>query len=105
MSRYIREKIDAGAAALWASAFVLMALIGVQASHLGGAPAQASGVVAVDGMVVLTAASANGEDVLVVLDERAETISVFGVENQRNIRLYEKRDLAELFESANRGGR
>ena len=105
MNAYIREKIDAGAAAHWASAFVLMALIGVQASHFGGAEAEAAGVVAVDGMVVLTAASGNGEDVLVVLDEREETISVFGVESQRSIRLYEKRRLPELFTSANRGGR
>lgn len=104
MSEYIREKIDVGAAALWASAFVLIALIIVQASDFGGAEARAGSVVAVDGMVSLTAGSANGEDVLVILDEREEVISVYGVENQRNIRLYDQRELPELFVNANRGG-
>ncbi len=104
MSEYIREKIDAGAAALWASAFVLMALIITQASTLGGAPAQAAGAVAVEDMVVVTASMSSTEDVLVILDQRADRLYVYGVEGNRNLRLYDGRELTTLFSQASRGG-
>jgi hypothetical protein len=103
MSEYVRERIDTGAAVLWACAFVLIAMIITQASRLGGAPAQARSAVAVEDMVVITAGTAANDDVLVVLDQRSDRLYVYGIENQR-LRLFDGRRVNELFEQASRGG-
>ena len=91
--------LDAGACALWASAFVLMGLILMQAGQYGSGPAaHAAGSVSEDeGMTILTARSQNDEDVLVVIEQATERLFVFGVENNRSIRAYDARSLPQLF--------
>ena len=103
MKRTVAQRLDTGAAVLWASAFVLIALIITQASTIGGATAHAGSALAVNDLVVLTAQSTSADEVLVVLDQREEQLFVYGVEN-RGLRLYDVQDVADLFSQAGRGG-
>jgi len=90
-----------GAAALWASAFVLLALIVTEAGKRNaGARAMAGDAASVADLAVLTAASGTEEDVLCVLDQRNETLSVFGVEQGRSVQLLQVQDLRQAFVQA-----
>ena len=88
--------------ALWASAFVILAMIVVQAGRIpiGPAAVYAGDVSSTGDLTVLTAAGGDNQDVLVVLDRRMERVFVYGVENRSEIRLYESHDLAQMFQSA-----
>lgn len=91
----------AGAAALWASAFVILALILVEAGRRGHEPSAFAGDAAsVSDLSVLTVASGPDEDVLCVLDQRNETLSVFGVEQGRSVQLLQVQDVREAFARA-----
>ena len=103
------ESAGFSGAALWASAFVILAMIVVQAGRVSVGPSAAyAGDVATTGdLTVLTAAGGDNQDVLVVLDRRLERIFLYGIENRTSVRLYENHDLAEMFTSARnsvRGG-
>lgn len=90
-----------GAAVLWASAFVLLALIVVEAGKRNsGARAMAGDAANVGDLAVLTAASGTEEDILCILDQRNETLSVFGVEQGRSVQLLQVQDLRQAFEQA-----
>ncbi len=85
-------------AALWASAFVILALILTESSRRGHQHAALAGDAAnVGDLSVLTAASGTDEDVLCVLDQRNETLSVFGVEQGRSVQLLQVQDLRQAF--------
>lgn len=86
-------------AALGASAFVLAALVILAAGRPWVTPAAADMVVEHGGFVMMTAESGNDE-VLLVLDNRAETLSVYRVENQNALEMYRRYDLPEIFTSA-----
>jgi hypothetical protein len=90
-------RFDPGAATLWASAFVVMALIITQASRLGLGSAAYADVSEVGDITVLTAAARNDDDVLLVLDRRTESLSVYGIVNRAAIRTYTTQDLRDLF--------
>lgn len=92
-----RSSIDGGAAALWASAFVILAMILVQAGQRGGTPAYAGNEAEVGTLRILTADAGSGEDVLIVLNQTDEVMSVYSVEGQRSVELYQTVPLAELF--------
>lgn len=95
------ENQGRASAALWASAFVILALILVEASRRGHHNAALAGDAAsVDDLSVLTAASGTDEDVLCVLDQRNETLSVFGVEQGRSVQLLQVQDLRQAFMQA-----
>lgn len=97
-------RIDPAAAALWASAFVIGAMLTVQAGRLGAPEAAYAGNLAEIGQArILTADAGGGEEFLAVLDVTAQTLSIYGVANQRSIELYQVARLPDLFEQAQGG--
>ena len=93
-------RIDSGAAALWASAMVILALVILQAGRLGAGRQAMADVISVDDTVLLTSEVDGTEDILTVLDSRTDTLLVYGVVNRNTIELRETVNLAELFQSA-----
>ena len=91
----------APSAALWASAFVIFALILVTAGRGGGNAAWAEMVSSAGDYTVMTTESGNDEIVL-VLDERSEELLVYKILNQKEIELYQKLDLSQTFIDARR---
>lgn len=90
--------LDTGAAALWASAFVIGAMILTQAARLGSGSAAYAGLNAEVGQLeILTAASGNNEDYIALINATDETISVYGIENGRSLELYQAVPLRELY--------
>jgi hypothetical protein len=87
----------AASSALWASAFVLVALIVVQAGRIG--EARADMVSTVGGLSILTA-DTGSEESLFVLDSRKEEISVYRVVNQNTLELYRRYELPRVFGDA-----
>lgn len=76
------RKIDPGRAVLWASAFVIGAMVVLQAGRLPGNPAYASAVSNGRGYTLLTSDSGRGEDaapdeVIIVIDNAAQVIMVY----------------------------
>lgn len=91
----------APSAALWASAFVILALVLVTAGRGFGNAARAEMVSSAGDYTVMTTDAANGEIVL-VLDERNEELLVYKILNQKEIELYQKLDLSRTFLDARR---
>jgi hypothetical protein len=87
----------AAASALLASAFVLVALIVLQAGRLG--EARADMVSSAGGLSVLTA-DTGSEESLFVLDSRKEELSVYRVVNQNSLELYRRYELPRVFGDA-----
>lgn len=101
------ERMNSGAAALWASAFVLLAMVVVQAGRLntGGAAALAGdGPAQVDDLTALTPAGGDNEDVLCVMDKRGEMMFVYGVSGRQRLELYQAVKLGDLFAQARAAG-
>lgn len=101
--RDVASRFDAGAAALWASAFVILAMILVQAGSRGNA-AYAGQVADIGTLRVLTADAGSGEEVLVILNQTDEVLSVYSVVGQRSLELYQTVTMAQLFEQTGRTG-
>lgn len=104
-----KSPIDTPAAILWACAFLLAALVIVQAGRLPGNEAHAEMAVEMDGFTLITADSGRGEDaapdeLLYVLDSRDEMLFVYEVEDARagNIILRDGGSLRNLFTNAAR---
>ncbi len=81
-----RQQINTSAATLWASAFVIAALIIVQAGRLAGPTAYAEAVDNRGDYTLLTARSGRGPDekpyeVLYVIDNRDQILMVYEIEN------------------------
>lgn len=95
-------RLDAGGAALWASAFVILALVIVQAGRLGGAgeKAYAGDVAELATLRLLTASSGDNEEFLAILNHTDETISIYGIENGRSVELFQVQSLPEMFTQA-----
>lgn len=91
--------IDSGAAALWASAMVIAAMILVQAGrHGAGSQAHAETVSQVGDLTALTARSGGDNDVLAVLDGRAERLMLYTIEGGgRSVELHLSEDLSQAF--------
>lgn len=96
------DSVQVSAPALWASAFVLLAMIVTQAGRItgGGAEAIAGTVSRVNDLTVLTAEAGDGQDNLILLDQRSERIFVYGVEQRQNVQLIESYDMKEVFRNA-----
>jgi hypothetical protein len=91
-------RVSPGAATLWASALIIVALILTQASKLAGPSAAHAGMVSEIGdLVVLTASAGNNEDVLVILDGRSEKILIYGVNGQRQLEYRSNYEVGDLF--------
>ena len=82
---------------LLASAFVVGALLVVQAGRIE--PAYGEMVSQSDEYVIMTTDGGN-EELLVVLDKRTEELSVYRVEAQASLELYQKIDLPVVFADA-----
>ena len=98
--------MDVARAALWASAFILSAMIVVQAGRLVwpmGAEARADLVASSGDHTVLTFNSGN-DDALAVLDGRGEQLYAYRILNQNRLELLRAYDVRALFESGRRLG-
>ncbi len=98
-----------GVLALWASLFVIAALVIVQLgggrSLLGPAgEARADLVTSVDDFTALTFYGGSNEDILVVMDGRGENLFVYRVQNQRTVEFLDRLGLPEVFETSRRIG-
>lgn len=101
------HRVSLGAAGLWASAFVLAAMVLVQAGRLaqvwGAAPAHADVVSRVGDFTTLTFTSGS-DDVLAVLDGRGEQLLAYRIQNQNKLELLGVYDVKELFALGKRVG-
>ncbi len=97
-------RIDAGAATLWASAMLILALVIIQAGRLGAGAQAMAEVSEVGDTIIATAQVDVGEDVFAVLDSRAEKLLLYSVVNRNSIELRETVDLPQLFAEARDGG-
>ena len=104
------ERFNTSTAALWASAFVIMALIIVQADKLPGQAAYAGMATGSGSYTLLTTYAGRGGDaenpneLLYVLDSRDQVLLVYEIEDSRNGQIF-MRDggsLTNLFKSARR---
>lgn len=100
----VSTKLDAGAATLWASAFVILAMIIVQAGRLdAGNQAHASVTADVADLRLLTSRSSGDEEILTILDQSQETLSAYAVVNGRSLELFDMVYLPTAFKQASGG--
>jgi len=99
--------VHGGRAALWASAFVIAALVVLQAGNLPGNPAYADGVSNGPNYTLLTVDSARGggdegpDQVIVVIDNRNATLMAYLPDARTgNITLLDGGSLDTLFRNA-----
>ncbi len=94
------------AAVLWASAFVVLALIIVQGGRLPGSSASAETVMGLNDFVLLTSRSGQGPDerpyeLLYIIDNYSQTLLVYDMANvQQGITLRDGGPLDNLFRGA-----
>ena len=91
-------------AVLWASAFVITAMIIMQAGRLQGSTAHAGQVESAGGYTLLTARSGKGTetdpfDLLYILDDRSDMLLVYEIDNiqSNRINLRYAQNVAEWF--------
>lgn len=84
---------------LWVSAGVLAALVVVQGAGLLDRTAKAE-MVADKGGYVLMTTEGGSDEMMLVIDERNETLMVYKVENQRRVELQDRQVLPDLFNRA-----
>ena len=91
----------APSSALWASAFVILAMIFVVAGRGGGNTARAEMVSSAGDFTVMTTQGQN-EQILYVLDERSEQLLVYKVVRKNEVQLFQSLNLTQTFEDAKR---
>jgi hypothetical protein len=92
---------------LWASAFILLGLIVVQAGRSTGQwsnAARADVVARVGDLTMLTAGATSSEDIALVLDGRGEQLYVYRVKNRESLDFVRRYDLPTMFASGERTG-
>jgi hypothetical protein len=96
-----RVRINA-APALWASAFGILAMIITQAGRFAGGPSSAVAGIesSVGDLTVLTAFGEANQDILLVLDRRAESVLIYGVNSRGKLEMLEADSLSTMFQSA-----
>ncbi len=102
-----RTTIDTSSAALWASAFVIAALVILQAGRMSGQTAQAEMTATRGSYTLLTTDSgrggdANPDELLYIIDSRDQILLVYEVEDarQKQILLRDGTSLDYLFRLA-----
>lgn len=88
-----------GETPLIACALALAVLLGVLISPVVNQPARAEMVAETGHLVTMTAKGGN-EDILLVLDNRAESLHLYKVGQQNSLEMVQRVDLPELFSSA-----
>lgn len=92
---------------LWASAFILLGLVVVQAGRLSSRwsnTAHADLVSRVGDYTTLTLGATSSEDLALVLDGRGEKLLVYRIKNREVLELVRGYDLPPLFQTAARMG-
>jgi hypothetical protein len=96
-----RQSINPSAAVLWASAFVIAALVIVQAGRLPGNPAHADSAVTRGDYTLLTtdASAPLGDKLLYIIDSRGQTLLVYEIQDARRniVVLRESQNLEVMF--------
>ena len=92
----------AGSGVLWASAAALAGLIVVQLTRIGAPTLVMADLVAQSGDFALLTFSGGNDDVLLVLDQRTESLLMYGVRGQNALEFKGRQDLRELFFDARR---
>ena len=94
-----RDTHDRGlsVAALWASAFVILALVIVQADRSGVAKGD---MTATSGGYAVLTTDGGSDEPLMVIDQRRELLLVYQVENQTRVLLRQRVELPQLFADA-----
>jgi hypothetical protein len=92
-SNHRRDRLSAGTAVLWASAFVIAAMIIVQAGRLPGSAAHADVAIARGNYTLLMADSGRGTSdarnkLLYVIDSREQVLLVYEIEDARRNMLF-----------------
>ena len=95
-------RIDTGAAALWASAFVIMAMIITQSSNARIGNTAHADVTSVGSITVTNIKAREDSDVLLVLNDAQERLYIYGLEQGRSLELLQSQDLPDIFNSARR---
>lgn len=90
-------RTNPGAAALWASALVIAALIITQAGRLSAGNAALADVAISDDLSVATVFASDGEDVVAIVDRQSERLFIYGVEQATRVELYQSHSLKDLF--------
>lgn len=98
-----KTRIDSAAATLWASAMIILALVIMQAGRLGAGAQARADVTEIGDTVLLTAFAEANEQVLLILDSRADTLLVYSVVNRNSVVLRETRNVTELFNEVRTG--
>lgn len=96
-----KQTTIAPSAALWASAFVILALILVTAGRGNGNAAYAE-MVGTAGDYTIMTTNGGSKEIVLVLDERSEELLAYKILNQKEIELYQKLDLSQTFSDAKR---
>lgn len=104
-----RTPISAGAAILWASAFLLAGFVIVQAGRMGGNAAHADMTGSSGDYTLMTTSAGTGDDaapneVLYVIDNREQVLLVYEIENAQTRRMFlrDGGSLNNLFRQAGR---
>jgi hypothetical protein len=103
------NNVNAASAVLWASAFVIAAMVIIQAGKLPGNEAQAEMAVHRHGFTLLTVDSGRGDDaapneLLYIIDSRDAMMYVYEIENAQNREILLRRggNLSNLFATGRR---
>lgn len=96
------RRFDAGLAALWASAFVVGALLLSAAGRTSIEPKAYADVSEVADLTVVTTQAGPNWDVMALLDRREEVLYVYGVGGNRTVELYQVQKLDDVFKQAAR---
>jgi len=87
--------------ALWASAFVLLGLVLFKADQGAGAAASAEEMVVASGdYTLLTTAGRASEEIVVVIDNRNESLIVYNINRRTGLEPAARLDLAKTFQDA-----
>ncbi len=89
-------------AALWASAFVILALILVKADDAGPAASADEMVVSRGDYTLLTTAGRGSDEIVVVIDNRSEALMVYSIDRRAGLEPTARLDLGKTFEDAKR---
>lgn len=96
------KRFDTGLAALWASAFVIGAMLLTQAGRTSIEPTALGDVSEVADLTVVTAPAGSNWDIMALLDRREEVLYVYGLGSNRSVELYQVQKLDEAFSQAAR---
>lgn len=97
-----KTRLDTGAATLWASAFVIMAMIITQASNARLGKEARADVTSVGSLTATNIQAREDSDILMIMNDAQERLYIYSIEQGRSLSLLQTQDIAEIFQSARR---